>query len=134
MPASDRCPLLHENLELHLFGVVTQLQVPPQAEIFQALNDPKIADIIRRYFQSKLMVMQCLWVLARRLSASGDNKKHHMVMKGLNPRWSQTEPFCHDDGGTGCWIYHRLIVISGEVGSRTLAPAVESTTESVDTF
>ena len=115
---------------VHFFAPHAQLQVGSCSGILEALSDPKSADMSRRYILSKLIVMQCVRELAERLSASADERKHHVVVNCVNPGWCQTELFRNIDRGLGARIALQLIGRNGEVGARTLVDAVTRGKES----
>ena len=83
---------------VHCFAADQQLQNPPAGEVFATLSDEKKADMAARYFLSKLIVLQCIQELAKRvrnMKTGGPS----VIINCPNPGWCKTELFRTDDGG-----------------------------------
>ncbi|QIW97078.1 hypothetical protein AMS68_002596 [Peltaster fructicola] len=103
---------------VHCFADHTQLQHPPQGEVFTTLSDKQQADMAARYFLSKLMVMLCVQELASRT----DSNK--VVVNCPSPGWCKTELFRQDDGGFMGRNMLKLIGRTPEEGARCLTSAI----------
>lgn len=109
---------------VHAFADPTSIIQPPQGKVFSTLSDEKHADMARRYFLSKLIVMLCVQEMATCLSSESTSGRWSVVVNCPSPGWCKTPLFRQDDGGAVGRTMLRLIGRTGEVGARTLTSAI----------
>lgn len=106
---------------MHMFARPKQLCDVKDGEILKTLSDPTQANMVNRYFLSKLLVTLGIRDLAAKTNASVE--KNGTIITCVNPGWCKTELFRHQDGGFGERTLLRLMGRTCEEGSRTLVHA-----------
>jgi NAD(P)-dependent dehydrogenase (short-subunit alcohol dehydrogenase family) len=84
---------------VHCFAADKQLQTPSQGKVFATLSKEKEADMAARYFLSKLMVLQGIREMAKKIPVDEKSGGSNVIMNCPNPGWCKTELFRTDDGG-----------------------------------
>jgi NAD(P)-dependent dehydrogenase (short-subunit alcohol dehydrogenase family) len=84
---------------VHCFAPDQQLQTPPKGKVFATLSKESEADMAARYFLSKLMVLQSIQELSKKISHNEKIGGPSVIVNCPNPGWCKTELFRTDDGG-----------------------------------
>lgn len=110
---------------IHVFGPSEQLRTAESArDTFEALSDPKTANMQTRYPLSKLIEHLCFLELVVRLQQSGQPGKDQVIVNCVNPGWCKTELSRY---GTEPLLIKFMALIfrrTSEAGSRTLVHGV----------
>lgn len=89
--------------------------------IFDRLNDPKVADMVNRYYLSKLLALYATRNIAAAMSASG---KRDVVVNAPNPSYCRSD-LERESGGLSLKFKQALMgARSTDMGSRPLVHAV----------
>jgi retinol dehydrogenase 12 len=113
---------------IHILAPINELtSIPEGVDTFDALSDPKKADMNNRYPLSKLIEHMLFNELVTRLHANappaGENKQ--VIVNILNPGWCESE-LIRNKPPEGYMIKFMAVIFrrSQEAGSRTLVHAV----------
>jgi retinol dehydrogenase-12 len=108
---------------IHCMAPDSQLDVPEDKEILEALSDPDTADMSSRYPLSKLIVHQLFANMAQHhvLAQPNDNR---VIFNLVNPGWCGTELGRAKTQGIFERACFQMIGRTSEDGGRTLAHAV----------
>lgn len=115
----------------HVFAPSDQLQpVQSARDTFEALSDPKMAQMGARYAISKLIQHLCFRELATRLPLDGDNGQGRVVVNCVNPGWCKTALQTRY-GSEGLLVRLMALIFkrTSEEGSRTLVHGVTAGSE-----